>query len=95
MVFDKLTLFEVHLEDAAFGPNAARDRSETDDEPTVEAASSDSSGISIGRLVVASVVLSVAVSILARKLVGDEDEPEVAIDAPEETDGAVDVAVED
>lgn len=94
MVLDKLTLFEVHLEDASFGPNLGPEESEGVDEPTVEDEPADGGGISVGRLVVASVVLSVVVSVLAWKLTGDDEESDVAIDAPEEDD-AVDVTVED
>jgi len=95
MVLDKLTLFEVHLEDASFGPNVTGDRSEAEDEPTVEDEAPEESGISVGRLVVASVLFSVVVSLVAWKLAGEDEDPDVAIDAPEETDDAVDVTVDD
>lgn len=84
MGLDKLTLLEVHVEDASFGPNMGSDGSEAEDEPIVEDEADDESGISVGRLVVASVVLSAIVSILAWKRSGDDEQPAVAIDAPEE-----------
>ncbi|MFW5974544.1 MAG: hypothetical protein ACOCPZ_04115 [Natrialbaceae archaeon] len=101
MVLENLTLFEVHLENARIGPNRA---TASNPEGAAEDASGDreetvddtaDGGPSIGRLVVASVLLSVVVSVLAWKLASDDEDPEVAIDAPAETDEGVDVTVEE
>ncbi|WEL16735.1 hypothetical protein SVXHr_0555 [Halorhabdus sp. SVX81] len=95
MVLENLTLFEVHLDNARIGPGMANE-DEPEPEATVadEAADADD-GRSIGRLVIASIVVSIVVSVLAWALTDEDEQPDVAIDAPEETDSPVDVAVED
>ncbi|ACV11237.1 hypothetical protein Huta_1054 [Halorhabdus utahensis DSM 12940] len=95
MVLENLTLFEVHLDNARIGPSIDdEDNPETDAPTADETTDGDGCASSVGRLVVASVVVSIVVSLIARKLAGDDTEPDVAIDAPEESD-AVDVATED
>ena len=97
MVFENLTLFEIHLEDADFGPCGAEGAQadvggEQSGDETPENADAGDEGPPVGRLILASVVVSIVVALLARKLAGDDDEPDVAIDAPEEPDG---VALDD
>ncbi|WP_136690111.1 hypothetical protein [Halorhabdus amylolytica] len=91
MVFENLTLFEVHLEDATFSPTQILGEGEADDERPAgsddRAAANEheepTDGNGWGR-VLALVVASLVVSVVIRKLVGDAEEPEVDIDAPEE-----------
>jgi len=89
MVFENLTLFEVHLEDANFSSTVATGGEEppesTDGDPT------DGEGPPVGRLLVAGLTIAIAVALLARKLVGG-DSPDVDIDAPEDP---VDVSLDD
>jgi len=95
MVLENLTLFEVHLDNARIGPSIDDEDDPETDAPTADdTTDGDGCGSSVGRLVVASVVVSIVVSLIAWKLAGDDEEPEVTIDAPAEID-AVDVATED
>ncbi|WP_135665253.1 hypothetical protein [Halorhabdus rudnickae] len=101
MVFENLTLFEVHLEDATFSPTQSLGEGTDDersaggdDQSTADEHEAPTDGAGVGRvlaLVVASVVASIVVTVVIRQLVGDE-EPEVDIDAPEEP---VDVSIDD
>ncbi|WP_436923391.1 hypothetical protein [Halosimplex amylolyticum] len=95
MVFENVTLFEVHLDDAQFGPRDGRSgddsRSESvaversdAGEPEVGTdsggeASADAEGSGRGRfakLAVASVVVSVVATVVARRLAGRGDDSE-------------------
>ncbi|WP_229114362.1 hypothetical protein [Halapricum desulfuricans] len=89
----KLTLFEVHLDDARLGTNDMQEASDA------EAAGTERHEIgepettarkpNVRRLVVASLVVSVVVSAIARRLFAD-DEPAASIEI-DETDAELDV----
>jgi len=78
----KITLFEIHLDDARFGTN---DTVEDRDEDSVEP---NESGPSVAKLVFASLFLSVAVTVIVRRLFGDGDE------GPEETESPIEVEID-
>ncbi|MFW5978317.1 MAG: hypothetical protein ACOCP2_03685 [Halohasta sp.] len=80
---DEITLFELHLDDARFGTNdtVATDQSVSD-------ADTETSGPSVAKLVLASLFLSIAVTVLVRRLVGDDTE-----DA-DESDDPIEVEIE-
>jgi len=67
----------------------------TDETEAVEDGTDGGCRPSVGRLVVASVLFSLVVSLVAWKLSGDDEDPDVAIDAPAETDDGVGVTVEE
>ncbi|WP_415378501.1 hypothetical protein [Halosimplex sp. TS25] len=89
MVFENVTLFEVHLDDAQFGPGAGRASDDARDEAVdavrrdaderatgSEPTDEEGSGRSrIAKLAVASVVVSVVATLAARRLTGRDDEP--------------------
>lgn len=83
----KITIFELHMDSPRFGTN---ETVEELDEEVVESfeedTASDSGGPSLGRLVVMSLFVSVAATLLARRLFGDEDveEAPIEIDTTEE-----------
>jgi len=99
MVFENLTIFEVHLEDAQFGPETMGESEEPEPgEPKAQAIDEpaegeDEGGVPIGRLIVASVIVSIVATVVARRLLGGDEEPEVEIDAPEESEREEDVGV--
>lgn len=89
MVLDKLTLFELHFDDAQFGParmtTGGDDADETAATPELEdetsedapATETESGDGGMGRALALagfSVLLSVAVTLLARRLSGDDGE---------------------
>lgn len=98
MVFENLTIFEVHLEDAQFGPESMGESeepeaSETNAKVSDEVADSeDEGGVPVKRLIVASVLVSIVATVAARRLFGD-DEPEVEIDTADESEREDDVGV--
>lgn len=79
----KITLFEIHLDDARFGTNETVEESP---ETTVE---SSESSPSVAKLVLASLFLSVAVTVLVRRLFGGADDEFEA-----ETESPVEVEIE-
>ena len=84
MVFENLTLFEIHFEDATIGPNVNTDEPDAQSEGRIGDKATEDGGVSVGRLVIASVVVSIVVRLLVRKLAGEREDAEVEIDAPEE-----------
>jgi hypothetical protein len=91
MVFENLTLFELHLEDAQFGPtslpdlDAVESAEESGEEPDQTAAGgSRRRGLA---LLLASVAVSLVATVVARRLAGADD-------ADEEADAEHGVAVE-
>lgn len=96
----KLTLFEVHLDDARFGTNEALEAADTADietrQPEIETHETNISesetadeGPSIRRLVAVSLIVSVVATAIARRLFGD-DEPAASIEI-DETDEELEV----
>jgi hypothetical protein len=96
MVFENLTLFELHVEDAQFGPTTLPDgeqataESETDEAPDETTDTGRREGGARRRvllLAVASVAVSVAATALARRLAGADESaseaPTVAERPPE------------
>ena len=69
---EKITLFELHLDGAKFGTN-----DDVEETPTVETlqavAETGRDGPGVGRLLAASLFVSVVATVLARRLFGDDD----------------------
>lgn len=105
MVFENVTLFEVHLDDARFDARAGgvdgsdadpaeavEDRAHeerVDDERAAESETAEASAGGRGRvakLILASVVVSVAATVVARRFAGGDDDP-VAVDLGAEEGG--------
>ncbi|WP_436931346.1 hypothetical protein [Halosimplex halobium] len=94
MVFENLTLFEVHLDDAQFGTDAGRSDErdadvalpEPDSDDDRETADSSGGRGRFVKLAVASVVVSVAATLVARRVAGGDDSVAVGL----ETDRGVD-----
>ncbi|QCC49883.1 hypothetical protein [Halapricum salinum] len=78
----KITLFEIHLDDARFGTN------ETVEESEDTVADTQSDGPSVAKLVFASLFVSVAVTVIVRRLFGAGD------DGFEETESPVEVEID-
>lgn len=88
---DKLTLFELHMDSPRFGTNETlAEEIETDD--TVEETTRE--GPRFGRLVLASVAFSIAMTLLARRLVGGDDTEQIEIDEFEQSDDETTIEVE-
>lgn len=91
---EKITLFEPHFDGATFGPGTSSPESTADETVVEEAIASggDVTGSSGGRgrkilgLVVASVVVSIVASTIARRLAGDEDFEAIEFEGPEDQD---------
>jgi hypothetical protein len=91
----KITLFEPHFDGATFGPGTSSSDEPTEEsmaeEPIAADADVTESGGGRGRkilgLVVASVVVSVAVSAIARRLAGDDDFEAIEFDGNEDESG--------
>ena len=77
MVFENITLFELHLENSRFGPSFGDEDVEAEEEYADEGEQSeDSSGGGIGR-VIGALVLMVVVGLAVRRFrSGGEAEPE-------------------
>lgn len=86
----KITIFELHVDDARFGTNDTIEDAESVE--TVE--STPESGPNVGRLVLASLLVSVVATLVARRLFGGTDETDerpIEIDTREE---AADIELE-
>ncbi|MFB6189319.1 MAG: hypothetical protein ABEI57_05500 [Halapricum sp.] len=86
----KITIFELHVDDARFGTNDTIE----DAEPVDSTEFTPESGPSVGRLVLASLLVSVVATLVARRLFGgtdDTDERPIEIDTREE---AADIELE-
>ncbi|MEF8825680.1 MAG: hypothetical protein V5A34_09410 [Halapricum sp.] len=78
---EKITLFELHADDARFGTNddlgdstRVTEHAETDPE------ASEKGGLSVRRLVLASLFVSIAVSAIVRRLFADAEPTEASIE---------------
>ena len=75
MVFEKLTLFELHFEESQFGPKAFGESE--GEEVTETEAEPEESGGGVSRLLLlvgVSLLLSVAAALAARRFFGSDDE---------------------
>lgn len=70
---EKLTLFELHFDDAQFGPRSLNDDTDAETTMTDEPVDAESAGGSrILRLVAASIVFSLIATAIARRFAGDD-----------------------
>jgi len=76
----KITLFEIHLDDARFGTNETV--GDSDEEPVEPSESSPS----VAKLVIGSLFLSVAVTVIVRRLFGDGEEETEVTESPVEVE---------
>lgn len=96
-MIEKITFFEVHLDDARFGTNDTVNEdveavvADEDHVEAVVAAPDDSSGVA--RLLVASLFVSVGAALLARRLFGDDADDAEPIEL-DTTDDATAVEIE-
>jgi hypothetical protein len=74
----EITLFEVHLDGARFGTN---ETATSDEEQNAE-----QDGPSVVKLVLASLFLSVAVTVIVRRLFGDEADEQAEAEDPIEVE---------
>jgi len=99
MAFENITLFEFDLQDAQFGPRdldvpdrvKGKVRS-SDDEVAADVETDteeDSGGVGIGRMIVMALVVSIAATLIARRLRGGKEETEATtIEFEAEADAA-------
>ena len=99
MAFENITLFEFDLQDAQFGPrdldvpDRVKGKVGSSDEPAAEAEveTEDDSGVGvgIGRMIVMALVVSIAATLIARRLRGGKEETEATtIEFEAEADAA-------
>jgi hypothetical protein len=74
----EITLLEVHLDGARFGTNETV--ASDDEQPT------EQEGPSVAKLVLASLFLSIAVTVIVRRLFGDETDEQTETEDPIEVE---------
>jgi len=100
MAFENITLFEFDLQDAQFGPRdldvpdrvKGKVRSSDDEvaaDVETDTEDEDSGGVGIGRMIVMALVVSIAATLIARRLRGGKEETEATtIEFEAEADAA-------